>query len=155
MILKIFKILLLLFWMGLIFYFSMDEGYESQEKSHSVVIQVCEFFMGRELTKEEKEIYIEKYDYPIRKVAHFTLYFILGFLFLLNLEGYHHFTNKDYLYLLLFVLFYACLDEFHQLFVSERSGQVLDVFIDTVGGFCSSIYCLIRRKCYEQEKTTS
>ena len=37
---------------------------------------------------------------------------------------------------------YSCTDEIHQLFISERSGSIIDVFIDTLGTlfrhFCHS-----------------
>ena len=35
---------------------------------------------------------------------------------------------------MLIVIGYACTDEFHQLFVPGRSGQITDVMIDTLGG---------------------
>ena len=56
------------------------------------------------------------------------------------------------------VLLYACSDEIHQTFVAGRSGEVLDVLIDTIGGSLATyLYYIIykRRRLNEQEKTTS
>jgi VanZ family protein len=40
---------------------------------------------------------------------------------------------KHQWYIVAFCLTYAASDEIHQLFIRERSGQLLDVAIDTVG----------------------
>ena len=45
-------------------------------------------------------------------------------------------TQKESKYLFLTILasaLYACTDEFHQLFVPGRTGQIFDVFVDTLG----------------------
>ena len=39
---------------------------------------------------------------------------------------------------LIFTFLYACSDEFHQLFITGRSGEFRDVMIDTIGGFIGS-----------------
>ena len=41
--------------------------------------------------------------------------------------------NKKIYLAYIFSILYACLDEIHQLFVSGRSGQIMDVFIDSMG----------------------
>ncbi len=46
----------------------------------------------------------------------------------------------------LFCFFYACSDEIHQLFVSARSGRVLDVFIDTCGACLGNGIVLLLKK---------
>ena len=56
------------------------------------------------------------------------------------------------IYTIIFVFIYACSDEIHQLFIRGRSGEILDVLIDTLGGFTSSfIYTIfkVRRKLNE------
>ena len=53
---------------------------------------------------------------------------------------------------------YACSDEIHQLFVPGRSGNILDVLIDTVGASVGVlVFSFIVRKCckYEQKERTS
>ena len=139
MIRRVFKILFILFWMGLIFYFSMDNGTQSTAKSDGLIIQVSEFLFHRKLTPKEKQQYTDKYQIYVRKTAHFTVYFCLGFSFLWFLQDFHSLTRKDVLFTILFVFLYACSDEFHQLFVQERSGQFTDVLLDTLGGTTSTL----------------
>ncbi len=134
----------------------MDSGDASSKKSHSMVYSVCEIVLGRKLTDKEKELYVKKYEKPIRKCAHFTLYFLLGISFISLLKEFGLITKKSVIYTILFVFLYACSDEIHQLLVQDRSGQILDVVLDTFGGCVSSVfYYYLWRKFYEQEKTTS
>ena len=78
----------------------------------------------RLLTQEEidkkEEVIIEKYSYPIRKLAHYSLYFILGILSFLVIVDYKN-NKKLILYSMFICFLYACTDEFHQLFIAGRS----------------------------------
>lgn len=74
---------------------------------------------------------IDNYSFIIRKSAHFTLYLVLG-LFVYNACR----DNKKRIIISLFIcIFYACTDEFHQLFIIGRSCEIRDVIIDSIGSF--------------------
>ena len=63
------------------------------------------------------------------------------------IKEYNITDNKSIIYTIIFVFIYACSDEIHQLFVSGRSGEILDVLIDTTGGFVGTmIYKLFTRR---------
>ena len=147
MIKKIIKLIIVIFFMGLIFFFSSDSGDASSEKSDGIIIQTVQFILGRDLTQKEKDIYVEKYVVWVRKGAHFTIYFLLGLSFISFLKEYQVITYRSVFYTLLFVFLYACSDEVHQLFQEGRSFQVVDILIDSIGGFISSnLFYFIRRK---------
>lgn len=76
--------------------------------------------------------------FPLRKCAHFFIYFLLGASFCLTI---YEWIKKIYYiwYSVLFSFIYACLDEFHQYFVIGRSASMKDVFIDTSGSLLSTI----------------
>lgn len=83
-------------------------------------------------------------NYTLRKIAHITLYFILGIfvscstLFIKkNGKGYHIFGISS-----IICFMYACLDEFHQTFINGRTGQFKDVGYDAIG-FASAILLVI------------
>ena len=57
---KIIKLILIIICMFTIFSFSSDNGDKSTKKSDSIIIVMCEKFFGRELSKQEKEKYIDK-----------------------------------------------------------------------------------------------
>ena len=139
--------------MFIIFSFSSDNGNKSTEKSDSVIIVLCEKFFGRKLSNVEKEKYINYLVVPIRKSAHFLIYALLGLLIISFIKEYTLLSKRSIIITILLVLFYACSDEIHQLFVPGRSGEILDVFIDTTGGLvgCYLYYFIykMRRRKYE------
>ncbi len=152
MIKKIIKILLVLIIMFTIFKFSGERDTVSTKRSDGLIIRTCEFVLGRQLTLEEKEIYTEKYVVYVRKTAHFTLYFLLGLAYISFLKEFNLNDKKLLIYTIIFVFIYACSDEIHQLFIPGRSGELLDVLIDTTGGiFSSFIYTSfrVRRRLHE------
>ena len=122
-----------------IFMFSSENDVESSSRSDGLVIRTTEFILNRKLTDKEKELYTNKYVHYVRKTAHFTLYFLLGLFFISFLKEFDLNNKKLLIYTVIFVFLYACSDECHQLFVSGRSGEILDVLIDTTGGFIASI----------------
>lgn len=63
----------------------------------------------------------------IRKTAHMTLYAILAFCAACSQ------IKPNFKKVLLFCACYACTDEFHQLFIPGRSGEIRDVCIDCLG----------------------
>ena len=65
-------------------------------------------------------------------------------------------SKKSILTVIFLVFLYACSDEIHQLFIPGRSGEILDVLIDTLGGITSIVlYTKIRREKNEQKKAIS
>lgn len=155
MIKKIIKVVLIIFWMGVIFAFSSDNGEASTEKSDSIIINVYQIFNKKELTNKEKEELVEKLVFPIRKLAHLSEYLILGILIISLISEFTLINRKAFLIGLLLCIIYATSDEIHQLFSVGRSARILDILIDTIGSSIGiSIYYLIdkkilRRKLYE------
>lgn len=77
---------------------------------------------------------------PLRKVIHATVYFVLALLLLLI--GRVIFGRKKYLLTctitILLCFIFAMTDEYHQTFIEGRTGQMLDVMIDTAGA-CAGV----------------
>lgn len=146
---KVVKICFLVLWMALIFSFSNQIDVDSSKVSDGfidrTVVKIYKIF-NENTTKEKENEIIEKYTYPIRKLAHYTLYFILGILSFLVVKDYS-INKKLIIYSLLICFLYACSDEFHQLFVIGRSASIKDVIIDTFGSSCSiSIFYIFNKK---------
>jgi VanZ family protein len=68
------------------------------------------------------------YDHILRKGAHISEYAVLAWL-----VSWAWSRVKHHWYILALCLTYAASDEIHQLFIRDRSGQLIDVVIDTVG----------------------
>lgn len=72
--------------------------------------------------------------YIVRKMAHMFVFCVLQIIIFIFLKTIKTSTPKAIFLSISAVFLYACTDEFHQLFVSGRSGQFTDVMIDTIGG---------------------
>ena len=133
----IFFLILTILWMVMIYRYSARTGSDSTAQSLRAGRLVCSIFVpGYERwTSEDQDMLAEQIDYPIRKGAHATEYAILGILtFLTALSGMACKEQwKPYLIAAAIAILYAASDEFHQLFVPGRSGQVSDVILDAAG----------------------
>lgn len=142
MLKKILLYILLILWIALIFFFSHQPATDSDKVSNSVIdkiIHTVEVIRGQEFDNNELEIISNYLIFPIRKLAHFTLYFILGIL-IYNVVRLYNIDNKRKILLsVLFCIIYACSDEIHQLFVLGRSGELRDVLIDSIGSILGII----------------
>ena len=159
--------ILCIIWMLVIFWFSAQVADDSQEMSDFFVHLLDAVFS---LDIMRNEIIRDMTSFLVRKAAHMSEYAVLAILFGLTIREY---KKEPWLLLALAAtadgiagLFlaraataaYAATDEFHQLFVPGRSGQLKDVLIDTAGGALGLVllalilYLKRRRKMKETEK---
>lgn len=124
---KMISWIMLIAWMGIIFFMSHQPGEVSSSQSE-LVLRIFSF-LGIELN----QYFGELATFVIRKTAHFSEYLIL-FLFAYNVSRFYFTTKKARLYSIIFVFLYASTDEFHQYFIPGRNMAFKDVLIDTSGG---------------------
>lgn len=130
---KIIKTILLVIWLCLIYYFSNQNGTTSGGLSTRILVYIGNFFKVSDL-----ESFVSNFSFLIRKTAHFSEYFIL---FILSYECFKEYKIDELLLVsILFCIMCASFDEVHQLFINERSGQILDVAIDSFGSLSSSLF---------------
>ena len=130
---KIISFIVLILWMIVIFSFSSADANKSTGTSDKVIttmIEIKDKITNNETSNNEKEIIVKNSSFYIRKIAHITEYLILGFL-MFNLLKQYSVTNIYYAIGL--SILYSCTDEFHQLFISGRSGSIRDILIDSIG----------------------
>ena len=133
---RIVCIILVLLWMGVIFFFSSDNGEESSALSRKVTEYIARFFFRDWFTAADAAALSQrlgKLEYLVRKAAHFTEYLILGGLLALVFSTIRmKYSGRIVLSVLIGIL-YAMSDEFHQSFVAGRAMQGFDVLIDSGG----------------------
>lgn len=130
---KTISFIVLILWMIVIFSFSSADANKSTGTSDKVIttmIEIKDKITNNETPNNEKEIIVKNSSFYIRKIAHITEYLILGFL-MFNLLKQYSVTNIYYAIGL--SILYSCTDEFHQLFISGRSGSIRDILIDSIG----------------------
>ena len=98
---KYILLILVILWMGVIFYFSNMVSYKSDETSDEVidstVLKVSKFFK-KDLTKEQENNIYRYSVYPVRKYAHVFEFFVLYVLvFLSNSEILSSSFNNSYI----------------------------------------------------------
>ena len=123
---KRINILLVITWMILIFIMSSFNSTESSNQSNFIVNIIANIFNINN---------ISILSLIVRKLAHFTEYFILGLL-VYNLI---YSNQKKAYFAIIICALYAISDEIHQLFVPGRSCQVLDIIIDSSGSLLGII----------------
>lgn len=125
----------MLLWMGVIFYFSNQNGSESSSLSSNVVFTILKVvypsFFNLTLIKQLEILNI--CGLLIRKIAHMSEYAILSYLAYQWIKTLELHKQQYYIYPLLLSFLYACSDEFHQYFIVGRSASFIDVLIDTFG----------------------
>lgn len=123
-----------------IFKFSSEDSGKSTGTSDFVIECIINSNpFTKDLDSAEKESIKENIKMPIRKLAHFSIYTVLGITNMCHMSTYSIVRYKRIGCSLIIGMLYAISDEIHQLFVPGRSGQMTDVLIDTIGvlfGIC-------------------
>lgn len=143
---KVINIILIILWMGLIFVLSNDTAEESSKKSDGLIVRCVQDIIKMDLSTKEKEKVLKYLVKPVRKSAHFFLYFVLGILIINLFKSFELFNYKTILLAVLLCFLYAWSDEIHQLFIKGRSCEVRDILIDTIGSLSGiSVYYLFSK----------
>ena len=133
-ILRAILILMLLGTFYIIFGFSSQDAEESSSVSRQVTETVTKDIKKiQKLEPTEKEKVLSKIEHVIRKIAHFSLYTLVGILIMSLMSTYNIKQKTRYKSSLGTGIIYAISDEIHQSFTPGRSPMVGDVFIDTCG----------------------
>lgn len=130
--------LALLVWMGVIFYFSHQSGDASMQLSDGILDSFKSLF--------QNFLDYHTLSYIVRKIAHFTEYFILGLLIYHLVKQYRVISKTEIIWMILFCVIYAMSDEFHQVFIGGRSPKVFDVIIDSLGSSLSILILQLLQK---------
>ena len=152
-ILRIILIILLLCTFFIIFGFSSQNGEQSggiSRKVTEIILKASSNY--NKLEEEEKEIILHRTESIIRKVAHFSIYTVVGFL-LMGLLSTYKIKDKWRLIMTIGIgILYAISDEFHQSFSPGRSPKVTDVYIDTLGVIVGALLVIFIRMVYQKIK---
>lgn len=119
-------------WMVMIFLFSAQNGTSSGGTSQRI-LEWLGALLNMDMTAN-----LEVFQFILRKGAHAFEYFMLAIW--LYLCFFHSKHQKHAIWIAILGSFlYACSDEFHQLFIDNRSGQFKDVLIDTSGAILAMV----------------
>lgn len=145
----------------LIFSFSEQDGEASGGFSRMIsekCVELINVLSGKHWTELMMEGMAEYFEHPIRKMAHFCEYAVMGGLLFGIWYPWLGFTSKEretklgkvrkqwpvlVKIIIPWIFVSAALDEIHQLYVPGRNGNILDVMLDTAGGCFGLLCCMI------------
>ena len=126
-------------WMTVIFLFSAQNADNSSQTSSLPAEILARLFNPdfEQCSEAYKNMLLDRCQFIVRKLAHFSVYTVLGMLTYNAFRGLEKFSFRlTLLFSALLCLLYAISDEFHQSFVPGRSCQLRDVLIDFSGAVC-------------------
>lgn len=142
--LRVLSIIILVCWMGLIFFLSAQNAEQSSAVSGGLIATVVEkvYPEFESLTDYEQDEIISSFQHVVRKSAHFCIYMGLGFFAFLTFVSYVNLKFKTRIFWMLFIsILYAASDEIHQNFVPGRSMELRDFLIDSCGVVTAVLIC--------------
>lgn len=114
---------LVIVWMGVIFSFSAENGNKSAQTSGKITEKAASEIIENydTLGEKEKDSALSVVSIVVRKLGHFTEFFILGALLTAAFSSRGGISLKKFGLSLIICFLYALSDEFHQKFVDGRS----------------------------------
>lgn len=150
-IVRIILILLLLSTFFVIFGFSSQDGETSGGISRNITNRILRFSNKyNTLDQEQKEKIANRTERIIRKIAHFSIYTLVGLLLMGLLSTYNIKENWRIILSVLLGMMYAISDEIHQSFTPGRTPKMADIYIDTLGVILGVLLILLFIKIYNK-----
>lgn len=145
----------------MIYAFSADTGAESGQMSGEITEKVLNTvgITEQNTPPQEYAVIKENTHFSIRKLAHFSEYFLLGFFLCVFFCTFSMKRWAAALFALAISVLYATLDEWHQSFVPDRGPGVGDVLVDSAGALFGVLivmlgaYVLMKRGRGMQKRT--
>ncbi len=153
-IIRTIFMLLLLTTFAIIFKFSSQIAEESDGLSNGVLRKIIDIFPYTKGLSEEIKIKMVEHGNPIiRKLAHFSVYALIGVWIMAFMSTFDMRLYKKWIISMLVGIVYAASDEFHQSFVPGRGPSIVDVGIDSLGVLTGILVVLIIISIYRALKS--
>lgn len=145
----------LIFLYILIFTFSEQDGETSGGLSRMIsekCVEILNALSGKKWSEVVMESMTEYFENPIRKLAHFGEYAIMGALLFGVWYPWLGLEKKLVKIIIPWVFLSAAFDEMHQLFIPGRCGNLWDVLLDTTGGGFGLLCCVLSVKALGRKR---
>lgn len=153
-LIRVLFLLLLAATFATIFHFSSQIAEESDSVSRGVLRKLIDTFpYTRNLSEQTKLKLVEHGDPIIRKLAHFSIYALVGVWIMAFMSTFQTRLYKKWLVSMVVGVGYAALDEYHQGFVAGRGPSLIDVGIDSLGVLTGIFVVLIIISVYRALKS--
>ena len=134
-------LVMILIWMGAIFYFSSQSSSSSLDASGELLVKMNQIDENEIQNISDRNVW--NLHYYIRKSAHFIMYSGLAFLITLYFIIRHKNNMKIYILSWFLTSLYGLFDELHQNFVPGRGATFADVRLDSTSAIFGVIASII------------
>ena len=136
---KILLIITSIIWISFIAFNTSQNGQVSNNATVSIAEKIVNklqdvFSESEENTNTNGSELIKKVNKYIRKFAHGFEFLVLAIIISSILYSFNIKNREVIIYTLFFVLLYAVIDEFRQIYIPGRNSNVKDIVIDFIGG---------------------
>ena len=114
---------------------SMDSDLSNTKSKDTIntVVESTVVVTNKDISKDNLNSIVNDLNKSLRKCMHSFVFFILVILFINAFNNSNIRSYKCYLFSIILSFIYAFFDEFHQLYVTGRTGQFMDIGIDMIG----------------------
>lgn len=129
-----------------IFCMSSEPAVESSARSASIVVKVVQTLvpdLDRYVPPQKQPDFFSQLNHYLRKVAHFSLYALLGILLFCVSAYWERPWLSHYGTAVAGAALYAVTDEIHQSFAPGRGPRISDVLLDTAGAAFGALILLL------------
>lgn len=142
--LRVCFLLLIIITFAVIFHFSSEVGEKSTSTSKIAIKKMIRTFPNTQNSDNIQETkQIEGLQPIVRKIAHFSIYSLLGIWLMCFIWTYKITIQRKLFFTTGIGMLYAISDEIHQAFIPGRTPSALDVVIDTCGVILGSLIVII------------
>lgn len=136
------SVILMVICMIMIFFFSSQNMVDTNILSHKVTFRLAEIVFSNfdAQTAEIQNFMTDQLNLFVRKMAHFLLFFVLGFASSAAAYIFGKNYRRSFLSGFAVSLIYGTLDELHQCYVPGRTPLVRDAVIDAFGGIFGAVF---------------
>ena len=131
---KIIYLICIILCLITIFMLSSEDSKESNNTSKEIINKSVNTYENVTNKDVDNKKVVKTLNYPVRKLAHYTIYLILGIFVYLYMSTTK--VDNKVIISIVFCLMCAIFDETHQMFTG-RTSKALDVLIDTLGSSTS------------------
>ena len=152
---KVFKILLCVIWLGVIFYNRTRPGEISQKSSNEIINVAKKVIKIPAVSIDEAGSKFKDVNFYIRKNAHFFQYLILGLLLCSALRQFKLNKGTEIFLMLFLLLLFPVIDELIQKYIPGRTSNITDIVIDFSGGVLAVVLSIISHKMHKEKSTVN
>lgn len=123
-----------------------------KDKPFETELRAFSFVYAGSVVSIQENGYFQFIEFFIRKFAHFSSFFIMGYCWQYALLPKARYKQSTFVTTVLICFSYAVCDEFHQSITPNRTALIEDVILDTTGAFFGAIVVMVHTLFFRKRR---